>query len=261
MNQPQGSNTPPATNSASKDTASKNPTGKNLTGNNPTGKKKKRRAFLLQWMAIFAPILIVCLAVILFLLIAQPVPMFRIVRYSAVVTTIGILSGIISWRFARTLERLNKTQRELRRSLMLREAFMGKTPSGLFAKDLTGNYVYANEAWARVLNLTEKAVQGKSDPDLFPADKAKILMQQDEQILTANKAIEFPDVFASITAEEYFEVTKFPLHAADGSINAIGGVALNVTEKVQAEVKLEASETRFETLLDMAPNAIIISDV
>ena len=226
-----------------------------------SAKKKKRSPFVVRWLSIFSPILILCLVVITVLLVTQPVPMFRIVRYISVVTAFGILSGIIAWRFARTLEQLNKTQRELRRSLMLREAFMGKTPSGLFAKDMTGNYVYGNEAWARVLNVSEKGLEGKTDFALFPSAQATTLQSQDSDVVAANQAIEFHDPFPSVDGSEYFQVTKFPLHAADGSITAIGGIATNVTEKVQAEVKLADSQTRFETLLEMAPNAIIISDI
>ncbi|MFM1897299.1 MAG: hypothetical protein RLZZ385_2373 [Pseudomonadota bacterium] len=223
-------------------------------------RKKPPPPFLVQWLMIFSPLLILCIGVNLYLLIAQPVPMFRIVRYVAVVSTFGVLSGIVSWRFARTLQKLRLAERELRRSLRLREAFMGKAPAGLFAKDLRGHYLYANEAWARITGLTEKTVEGKTDGDIFDPATAAALQAQDRQIIAGDKAIEFRDSFASVNGDEYFEVTRFPLHASDGRINSIGAVALNVTDKVLAEKALAASENRFATLLDLAPNAIIISD-
>lgn len=226
----------------------------------PQPKKKKGTPFILQWLTVFSPILVLCAGVVLFLFIVQPVPMFRIIRYSAVVSALGVLSGILAWRFARTLEALHKTERELRRSLMLREAFMGKTPSGLFAKDMSGKYVYGNEAWARVLNTTESELVGKTDFDVFPAAQAESMKKQDREVVAANQAIEFREALPDVTGNEFFELTKFPLHNAEGRINAIGGIAANVTEKVQAESRLAVSETRFETLLEMAPNAIIISD-
>jgi PAS domain S-box-containing protein len=222
-----------------------------------TGKGK----FYRQWLLIFSPILLLCIGSIVVLLVYQPVETFRLVRFVTVICAIAVLSGIVCWRLAGAILKLKATEKELRRSLLLHEAFMEKTPSGLFVKDRSGRYSYANEAWKRILDALDREVLGRTDYDFFPEPEAYQLLQQDEKVYMAEKLLEFPETMASVKGDEYFQVTKFPLHNSKGQIRAIGAIAANVTEKVRTKEALSEVATRFDTLLDLAPNAIVITDV
>lgn len=216
--------------------------------------------FFRKWLTVFFPILLICVAVIVVLLVYQPVPQFRLVRFILTIVVIATLSGIMSWRYASTLLKLKAAEKALRRSLALKDAFMSETPTGLFVKDRAGKYLYANQAWRRVLDCDSTEVEGRTDYDFFPEPQAYKLLQQDEQVCAENKLLDFPEEMISAKGDEYFSVTKFPLTNSQGRIHSIGAIAANVTDRVLAEHALTETETRFKTLLNLAPNALIITD-
>lgn len=167
-----------------------------------------------------------------------------------------VLSGLVSWHFATTL--YNK-EKDLRENRMLRESFMEKTQSGLFVKDVAGRFLYANDVWARMLNSNNAAVEGKTDYDFFPREQADLMKQQDEAVLSSGERIEFDDILTAADGVSKFMLMKFAMRTHSGRIYAIGSIAHDVTRVLSTEKALQESEHRFETLLDMAPNAIIIA--
>ena len=168
-----------------------------------------------------------------------------------------LLTGIVSWNYASTLWTKEK---DLRDNRMLREAFMGKTQSGLFVKDRQGKFLYANDVWARMLNSTSKEVEGKTDFDFFSREQAQLLKQQDEEVVANGDRIEFDDILTAVDGVSKFVLMKFAMRTHSGRIYAVGAIAYDVSKVLKTEKALEESEHRFETLLDMAPNAIIIAD-
>jgi PAS domain-containing protein len=57
-----------------------------------------------------------------------------------------------------------------------------------------------------------------------------------------------------------FEV-KFPIRDATGAMVAIGGVAVDVTDRKKAELALAESEARFRSFMDNAPFDMVVKDL
>lgn len=182
----------------------------------------------------------------------------QILAIIALVSGTLVLSGIISWRVA---SNLYGKEKQIRSNEILREAFIGKTRSALSVKDLEGHYLYSNDVWARIVGLPEEEIEGKTDFDLFPIMQATILQKQDEQILQGGDRVEFDDILIAADGTSKFTVMKFAMRTRSGRIYGVGSIAHDVTKVLSTESALKDSEHRFEALLDMAPNAIIIADV
>jgi diguanylate cyclase (GGDEF)-like protein/PAS domain S-box-containing protein len=66
-------------------------------------------------------------------------------------------------------------------------------PSGLYAKDAQGRYVYINPAAARLLGHEPEQVLGRSDEELLPADFAAGLRTADQAALAQGRAVRRDD--------------------------------------------------------------------
>lgn len=212
----------------------------------------------LRFLSIYAPFLaVIVLAVGIFLFLLDSPDVGLLLPIFGLLAGALLLSGLISWNFATTL--YNK-EKDLRENRMLRESFMEKTQSGLFVKDIEGKFLYANDVWARMLNSSNTTVEGKTDYDFFPREQADLLKKQDAEVIANGDRMEFDNILTAADGKSKFVLMKFAMRTHSGRIYAIGAIAHDVTNVLKTEKALQESEHRFETLLDMAPNAIIIAD-
>ncbi len=212
----------------------------------------------LRFLSIYAPfVLISALSVSVFLYMGFSPDRDQLMAIVALLSGTFVLSGVISWRYA---SNLYGKEKQIRTNEILREAFIGKTRSALSVKDLEGHYLYSNEVWSKMVGLPEKDIEGKTDFDLFPIMQATIQQQQDDQILQGGDRVEFDDILIAADGVSKFTVMKFAMRTRSGRIYGVGTIAHDVTNVLSTESALKDSEHRFEALLDMAPNAIIIAD-
>lgn len=212
----------------------------------------------LRFLSIYVPfVLISALSFSVFLYMGFMPGSDQLMAIVALLSGTLVLSGVISWRYA---SNLYGKEKQIRSNEILREAFIGKTRSALSVKNLEGHYLYSNEVWEQMVGLPEKAIEGKTDFDLFPIMQATILQKQDDKILQGGDRMEFDDILIAADGVSKFTVMKFAMRTRSGRIYGVGAIAHDVTNVLSAEIALKDSEHRFEALLDMAPNAIIIAD-
>lgn len=212
----------------------------------------------LRFLSIYVPfVLISALSFSVFIYMGFRPDADQMMAVVALLSGTLVLSGVISWRYA---SNLYGKEKQIRSNDILREAFIGKTRSALSVKDLEGHYLYSNEVWGQMVGLPEKDIEGKTDFDLFPIMQATIQKKQDDQILQGGDRVEFDDILIAADGASKFTVMKFAMRTRSGRIYGVGTIAHDVTNVLSTETALKDSEHRFEALLDMAPNAIIIAD-
>lgn len=168
------------------------------------------------------------------------------------------------------LARLVMTQLELRHSLIEAEknieiqtqmeaskreseerfqAFMANTPAVTFIKNSEGHYIFVNKKFFNVFNKKPNEVLGKTDQDLWPAETAAILRENDKLILKNNMPMSIeestPNADGSLS---YWLSSKFPLHDAQGN-TLLAGLSIDITDRKYYEVQLEDYHRRLETAI------------
>jgi len=116
--------------------------------------------------------------------------------------------------------------------------FMRYLPGLAFIKDTERRYRFVNAAWETFTGKSSHQVLGQSDSELWPefeeiveaSDRAAI--ENDGPVQTIEKIIKNDNEFS-------FLVHKFRISDAAGHPPLIGGVAIDFTERVQAEEKIE----------------------
>jgi PAS domain S-box-containing protein len=137
-------------------------------------------------------------------------------------------------------------------------AFMDTTPAIAFAKDAEGRYVYANARWLELFGHTLDELLGHTDAELFP-DSAEEFRAHDAAALAAGGSVSNVDRIEVGGRARTLMTLKFPFRDSLGE-EFVGGVALDITEREQAEQELRATTRLLESIVQSAPVAIVTSD-
>jgi len=119
-------------------------------------------------------------------------------------------------------------------SQKLFKQFMKHTPSLAFIKDLEGRYIYVNEGYQKFFGLDPQSRIGKTDEELWPPEIAQKLKENDDLVIAHKEAIVKMEVIKINDETRHQLVSKFPI-LKDGQPNAVGGFAVDITRRVEAE--------------------------
>jgi PAS domain S-box-containing protein len=138
--------------------------------------------------------------------------------------------------------------------------FMQHLPGLAWIKDTSGKYAFANDAAHKAFQTTPDDLYGKSDLEVFPPETARRFRNNDETALAAESGYQTVETLEQADGRLHHSlVHKFPIPGPDGAATLIGGMAIDITDRKQAEESLRTSEERFRTLADHAPVGIFQS--
>jgi len=149
---------------------------------------------------------------------------------------------------------------ELRESEARFQAFMGNLAGFAFIKDHEGRYLFVNSTWEKIFGRTLEGIMGLKDADLFPPAAAQSYRASDAKLLTEKTPIQVVEtVYHGEEPRSYF-VNKFLIPGDRDGEELVGGVALDVTERLRMQEELRASQARSQAILDSALDAVVTID-
>jgi PAS domain S-box-containing protein len=164
-------------------------------------------------------------------------------------------------KIARDVTQQKQSQQRLRDSEERFSRFMEHLPGLAWIKDKQGRYVFANDAAERAFSKSRDELYGRTDDDLFPSEIAQQFRDNDAAALAAETGVETIETLAQGDGLHHSLVSKFPIPGPDGAPAMIGGIAIDVTERLEAERGLRDSEARFRAVMTNAPVAVFIKDL
>jgi PAS domain S-box-containing protein len=139
-------------------------------------------------------------------------------------------------------------------------AFMTYSPALAFLKDADGRYVWVSPPCAESFQISANEWIGRTDAEIFPGRVGAMLREHDMAVLTREQSMEFEE---SVPLPDgllhHWLVMKFPFRTSQGQC-LLGGMAVDISQRLEAERALRESEERVRAIVNTAVDAIITID-
>lgn len=165
------------------------------------------------------------------------------------------------WKYASVLKSLQGKKSELSEKLLMVEGFFERNPSMMWVKDLDGTYLIVNQTFRRFTETGDTPVDQIKHEKIFGNHNADAMNDQDQQVVDYKLAMEFEGIWPDKDeGTSYYSIMRFPLFNENGDVIAVAGIASDKTDQVRARKALRQSEKQFRTLVESAPDAVLISN-
>lgn len=145
-----------------------------------------------------------------------------------------------------------KSQERLKVNDLRMRAIVDGSSGPIFLKDSVGRYILVNQAFCDLFQLTQEQLIGKTDRDLFSDSLASQFREADLDVFVTRLPRERQEtVTDGFGRKRYLLIRRFPLMTVDGkSPYALGAVATDVTQQVEAQQELKVSENRYRAIVE-----------
>ncbi len=155
-----------------------------------------------------------------------------------------ITDGLERRKLERDIDFLRQNLREI----------VGNVQEGIFWKNPLSFYTDCNAAYTDFLGLSAGDITGKCDSEIYPADVAALLDNQDETVIRTKQPIQNQLVeinFAPVN-RKWCELSKVPLFDGDGIVASILGILADVTDKKTDELAGLERDAELESVIEKA---------
>jgi two-component system CheB/CheR fusion protein len=157
----------------------------------------------------------------------------------------------------RAEEEVREVSRRLEAQAHRFETIMGAVPDFVYQFNLEGRFTYISKSLLKLWQKTEQEAVGRNFHELdYPPELATKLQAQIQQVIDTRELLKDETPYTSVIGTRMYEYLFFPLLSEDGSVEGVGGVTRDITNRKHAEEALRQSEERFRTVADNVPQLI-----
>src|SRR3984957_5583256 len=121
------------------------------------------------------------------------------------------------------------------------QSILDNSTSLMYIKDPLGRYVMVNRRFREMLHLVDKEIIGKSAYEGTETDAADHYKLLDDEVMRTGKSLEIEEVVEHDGKRVHLLSIKFPLLDNNGRQIGIGGIATDITERVNYQQQLIAA--------------------
>ncbi len=163
--------------------------------------------------------------------------------------------GLISWVGWQLAESVEAAQ-QLRVDSCLRQvaeeaatffrSMVDHVPIGVSRTDLSGRFVFVNEAFCRMFDASVDDLLDKTTAEIVPMPLAEETAEEERRVVEADETFERIERVGDGDREQFVKVIRAPVKDGLGKIIGVQSVWLNVTELKRSEQSLERHAQNLE---------------
>ncbi len=139
----------------------------------------------------------------------------------------------------------------------LLNAFLDHFPGAAFIRDIHSKYLHINKQFIEMFGPEMKWI-GKTPDLLFPDDFARRMIEEDKKTLESGYNV-YEKILIHEGMETTYEIHSFRIDRA-GKEPLIGGIAVDITDRLSSRKALSESEERYRTVFQNTGAATVIVD-
>lgn len=112
------------------------------------------------------------------------------------------------------------------------ERILDALDAAVYAKDLQGNYTYANRYVRDLFGADLQGIVGKDDSHFFDLERSNALKVNDAEVMSTGVTVEREerDIVKETGEERFYWTMKSPLRDDSGVIIGMCGISLDITD-------------------------------
>ena len=134
-------------------------------------------------------------------------------------------------------------ERKERETANILRAIVAHSPAAISVKAVDGRYLLSNRQFETISGLAPGASIGQVDAELFPADRAREMIELDARCLHNSIVVEREEEFADATGVRHLLSVRYPMIDDQQEVFGIGAIYLDITRQKQIEAELRAART------------------
>jgi PAS domain S-box-containing protein len=151
-----------------------------------------------------------------------------------------------------------RLDREL--SLRFLEALLKHSPSPLFVVSPEGRVRLASQSAERILGRPLTEILGRTMAELIPADTRLQFAEAARRVGSTGAPLVFEARVMADEEERHVRSVLFPVLGAPGQSAGLGGLAIDITDRVRAEQALTQAHDTLQSMMQALPLAVLAVD-
>jgi PAS domain S-box-containing protein len=153
--------------------------------------------------------------------------------------------------FVRDITERKRAENALQHQFDFLQQMINAIPAPIFIKNPQGVYTGCNKAFEAFKGLRREDIVGKTPSDISPQHLAHLYLEKDRELYRLEK----PQIYEGQSVDADGEIRdilfhKAKLSCADGGIDGMVGVMLDITERKKTEALLLESQKRYRLVAD-----------
>jgi PAS domain S-box-containing protein len=131
-----------------------------------------------------------------------------------------------------------RTEEALRAATEFMRALLDFAPMPIYVRDAEHRYRLVNREWERVFRRKRAEVIGRAIDEVLPPELADYLERTNRKVLATRRAISTEESIDFPEGRRIYHTMKFPLRNAEGEVDSVGGISIDMTQRIRAEQEI-----------------------